>query len=204
MIARRSFGGTLETQVLIGVLAIMSTLGISLAYYNIKRLQIDQHRAWMLRTWFYAASIITLRIIMIISSKILTRIGGYYRAMPCDEIAFLLDNQTQFETSYPQCFVANGTIDGWIALPASFDRNAAQIGNSLGLTFGTAGWLALFMHAVGVEVYLRLTPRESERLRVVSYQRQLEAGFGHAGSAGLTIDRLGDADMWQPPKEAPI
>ena len=142
---------------------------------------------------------------MIISSKILTRIGGYYRAMPCDEIAFLLDDQTQFETSYPQCFVANGTIDGWIALPASFSRNAAQIGNSLGFSFGTAGWLALFMHAVGVEIYLQLTPRESERLRVLSYQRQLEAGFSHAGSAGLTVDRLGDADAWQPPpKQASI
>lgn len=32
---------------------------------------------------------------------------------------------------------------------------------------------------------LRLTPKESERLRQVSYQRQLEAGFKDAGHAGL-------------------
>lgn len=53
MIARRSFGGTLATQTAIGLLAIMSTASVSLSYYNIKRLQIDQHRAWMLRAWFY-------------------------------------------------------------------------------------------------------------------------------------------------------
>lgn len=32
---------------------------------------------------------------------------------------------------------------------------------------------------------LHLTPKESERLRQVSYQRQLEAGFKNAGHAGL-------------------
>jgi len=50
MIARRGFGGTVETQAGIGLLAINTTVGIALAYYNIKRLQIDQHRAWMLRS----------------------------------------------------------------------------------------------------------------------------------------------------------
>lgn len=53
MIARYAFGGDLATQTGVGMLAIMTTGSIFLAYYNIKRLQIDQHRAWMLRTWFY-------------------------------------------------------------------------------------------------------------------------------------------------------
>lgn len=198
MIARRAFGGTIETQTLVGVIAIMTTLGAFMAYYNIKRLQIEEHRAWMLRTWFYAASIITLRIILIISTLILTRIGGYYRAMPCQEIAFLVHPQSKLQNAYPQCFLPNGTIDGWVAVRAHFNGNVPQISTSLGLTFGAAGWLALFLHAIGVEIYLRLTPRESERLRAVSYQRQLEAGFSHPGSSGLTVDRWGDADAWQP------
>ena len=54
--------------------------------------------------------------------------------------------------------------------------------------------MALFLHTVGVEIYLKLTPRESECLRRISYEEQLEAGFKNPGSAGLTIDRLGDAD----------
>lgn len=198
MIVRRSFGGAMETQTLIGVLAIITTLGASMAYYNIKRLQIEQHRAWMLRTWFYAGSIITLRLIMIISALIISADGGYYRAMPCSQIAFVQDSREEFQAKFPQCFAVNGTTDDWVAVKASFDGKA-QVGTALGLNFGMAGWLALFMHAVGVEIYLRLTPRESERLRVVSYQRQLEAGFSHPGSSGLTVDRWGDAEPWRPP-----
>jgi hypothetical protein len=30
----------------------------------------------------------------------------------------------------------------------------------------------------------------------VSYVRQLEAGFDHPGSAGLTVDRWGDSEKW--------
>ena len=53
MIAREAFGGTLATQSWIGALFILTTVGLGLAIYNVKMLQIDQHRAWMLRTWFY-------------------------------------------------------------------------------------------------------------------------------------------------------
>lgn len=45
---------------------------------------------------------------------------------------------------------------------------------------------------------LRLTPREAERLRRVSFQRQLKAGMRNPGSAGFTADRLGDAEKWEP------
>lgn len=53
MIAKVAFGGTLATQMWVGTLAIVTTLALVLAWVNIKRLQIDQHRAWMLRAWFY-------------------------------------------------------------------------------------------------------------------------------------------------------
>ena len=56
------------------------------------------------------------------------------------------------------------------------------------------------MHFIGVEIYLKLTPAESERLRVVSYEKQLKAGFKHPGSAGLVVDRWGDAAPWEPPQ----
>lgn len=194
------------TQVLVGLLAIMTTGGAAMAYANIKRLQIDQHRAWMLRTWFYAGSIITLRLIMIISTLMISG-KGFYRAMPCKEIEFIYSDKKQqgLETDYPLCFASNGTTDGWVAVKAQFvGGNIPQIGTGLGITFGTAGWLALFMHAVGVEIYLAFTPRENDRLRVVSYQRQLEAGFSHPGSAGLTSDRLGDSEPWEVPIEAKV
>jgi hypothetical protein len=43
---------------------------------------------------------------------------------------------------------------------------------------------------------LKLTPRETQRLRQVSYEKQLEAGMKNPGSAGLTVERFGDADPW--------
>lgn len=205
MVARRSFGGGFELQTGIGLLAIMTTGGALMAYINIKRLQIEEHRAWMLRTWFYAGSIITLRIIMIISTLIVSQLGGFYRAVPCEEISFIYEDSSRpgLRDDFPQCFTPNGTTNGWVAVEAKFAGDASnpvQIGTSLHTTFGAAAWLALFLHAIGVEIYLRLTPKEGERLRKISYQRQLEAGFKHPGSAGLTADRLGDADAWEPPQ----
>lgn len=49
MIARRSFGGTVETQMFVGLLALATTVSMAMAWTSIRRLQIAQHRAWMLR-----------------------------------------------------------------------------------------------------------------------------------------------------------
>jgi len=53
MIARKAFGGSLETQAGIGTLVILTTISIVMAYVNIKRLQIDQHRAVCLLPYFH-------------------------------------------------------------------------------------------------------------------------------------------------------
>lgn len=45
---------------------------------------------------------------------------------------------------------------------------------------------------ISVEVYIHLTPGENERLRKVSYERQLERGYKRPGSRGTTSDHLGD------------
>lgn len=76
--------------------------------------------------------------------------------------------------------------------------NPEQITASTGMSSGMAMWLAIFLHLAGVEIYLALTPGENERLRQVSYERQLERGMKHPGSAGLTSDRIGDAERWKP------
>ena len=191
MIARYAFGGTMATQALIGTLSILTICSAFPAYYNIKRLQIDQHRAWMLRTWFYAGTIITLRIIMIIAANVVTAIGGYYIAMPCQKIAYMGGNLS----AYPAC-VANP--NGQTAVLANFAGKIEMVAASMNTSFGMAGWLALVLHAIGVELYLRLTPAEGERLRQVSYERQAERGLSHPGSSGLTVDRLGDAEEWTP------
>ena len=59
-----------------------------------------------------------------------------------------------------------------------------------------------FLFRPSAEVYINLTPAESERLRIVSYQKQLARGYKHPGSAGITADRIGDAH-WAPPANIP-
>jgi Predicted membrane protein (DUF2306) len=196
MIARRSFGGDPSLQAAFGLLALATTWSLALALYNVKRLQIDQHRAWMLRTMFYLGAIITERLIMIIAAQIITVIGSYYTIWSCEELGFVLkDDIRYFEQTYPQC-TSSGSRN--VVVHAEFGSQVEGIGASLRITFGMAMWLAIVLHAVGVEVYLNLTPREAQRLRQVSYERQLEAGLKNPGSAGLVVERLGDADDWIP------
>jgi uncharacterized membrane protein len=204
LIIRRSFGGTLPTQAAMGLLVVMSTISISMAYYNIKRLQIEQHRAWMLRAMVYLGIIITTRIIMVIAAQVTTALGKYYVPMSCDEIDFIYrESPGHNNTMYPQCAASNMTTDGMIAVAANFGSSSReQLQASMELNFGMAAWIAIFLHTVGVEIYLSLTPAEGERLRKVSYEKQLEAGMKNPGSAGLTVDRWGDAEKWVVPTEA--
>lgn len=199
MIARRAFGGYPSTQAAVGTLVIMTTTGMSLAYYNIKKLQIDQHRAWMLRSMVYLGTIITTRLIMITAAVIITKVGTYYSPMTCGEINFLVPPGEYLTSKYPQCLnLTTANIDTTIVpVHANFGNNMEEIGASMRLPFGMGLWLSMFLHTVGVEIYLALTSRESRRLREVSYQRQLEAGYERPGSAGLVVEKFGDAEPWR-------
>lgn len=55
IIAKHAFGGEFATQTWTGTLVILTTIGYIMAWINIKLLQIDQHRAWMMRTWTWVS-----------------------------------------------------------------------------------------------------------------------------------------------------
>ena len=55
IVAPHAFGGDMATRIVVGVLVISTTLAYAFAYINIKRLQIDQHRAWMMRAWAFVS-----------------------------------------------------------------------------------------------------------------------------------------------------
>lgn len=120
--------------------------------------------------------------------------------MNCGEIAFIYANfPAELQRRYPTCVGGNNT---YVVVRA--DINSAfgeEQKASMVLTFGMAWWVAIAMHAVGVEVYLRLTAAEGERLRGVSCEMQKKAGLRNPGSAGLTADRLGDVGKWEVPGE---
>lgn len=148
-------------------------------------------RAWMMRAWVYSGSIITLRLIQIIASVIIGTISDSYRSISCQQLA-----SVGAAEEYVSCAA---DPNGWTAVRMDFDGvGVAEVMAALQGTFAGAGLLALFLHAIGIELYLHLTPAEAERLRKVSYERQLERGLKRPGSAGLTSDRLGDA-VWTPP-----
>jgi len=174
MIARHAFGGTLATQAFVGFLAIITTISLALAIFNIKRLQIEQHRACMLRLWAYLGSIITIRIIMVLTAIIVGRIGGYFIAIKCSQLAFAAGADAAAE--FTACAADPGA---WAAVEANLydPKGFAEVIAAFQISFGMAGWVALAIHAVAVEVYLGLTPAEGERLRKLSYERRLERGL---------------------------
>jgi uncharacterized membrane protein len=51
IISKHAFGGDFSTQTWTGAMVLLTTAGYTMAWINIKLLQIDQHRVWMLRTW---------------------------------------------------------------------------------------------------------------------------------------------------------
>lgn len=99
--------------------------------------------------------IITTRIIMIISTVIISISPKYYMAQPCDKIDFIIGREQTLE-SYPDCasFYNGSRPDQNVLVLGDFNGNADKIGTALNLNFGMAFWLALFLHAIGVEIYV--------------------------------------------------
>jgi hypothetical protein len=60
MMADRAFGGGVELQCYFGLATVMFTGSMLLSLLKIWRLQIEQHRAWMLRAWFYVSCFVWL------------------------------------------------------------------------------------------------------------------------------------------------
>jgi hypothetical protein len=194
IVSKVAFGGDFATQTFAGFLGIAVVGATALAYINIKRLQIEQHRAWMMRAWVWAASIITLRIIQIIAANIVSGTSDSYRMLACQQIDSVTGPGSSAEL-YASC--AADAL-GWTAVRMDFKSGVvAELMGALQGTFAGAGLLAFLLHAFGIELYLHLTPAEAERLRLVSRERQTERGWRNADSAGLTADRLGDAE-WTP------
>jgi len=62
MIMGHAFGGSLDIQMVMGLVGIMFLGSLTMSYINIKRLQIEEHRAWMLRAWFYVSYFMSFNI----------------------------------------------------------------------------------------------------------------------------------------------
>ena len=58
-------------------LVIATSSAMFLAWYNIKRHQIDEHRKWMLRAMFWMGTIVTMRLVLFILILAVEYRGGF-------------------------------------------------------------------------------------------------------------------------------
>ncbi|KAG8687406.1 hypothetical protein FRC09_013508 [Ceratobasidium sp. 395] len=173
-VAHVSFGGDLATRSAIYSLGVMTLWSVVKSWTAIRRLQIDEHRSWVIRAWSYQASVLTARLIMVLFIVYLTATGGHYYTLTCDEVGYVLKSQDLYARNYPQC------QPGWSEPQVKGVPIEANVADSTGLgftsvarlAFGPSMCIAILVHVIGTEFYLFKTKTESDRLREVSTKRQ--------------------------------
>ncbi|KAI1277388.1 hypothetical protein F5Y07DRAFT_407289 [Xylaria sp. FL0933] len=164
IILPRSFGGGVDIIVIGTALAFSFLYALFKAYASIKNGQVEQHRVWMLRAWFWAGCIITERIIQIGSLKAAGAATSSY-TMPCDKIDFILKNRTL--DLYPQCaaFYSGENIHQSVEVRATlnYPTSAVEAAAALNSMFGKAFFWAFLIHIIAAEAYIRLSSRRGTR-----------------------------------------
>ncbi|KDQ13810.1 hypothetical protein BOTBODRAFT_110881 [Botryobasidium botryosum FD-172 SS1] len=167
IVGRRAFGGSPNTQSAYYASAIMIVGAALMGISNVRNTRL--HRKWMLRTVAYLAAPITTRIIALIAREIVGMIGSYFDVWTCDELAFLQSTGQgvpDFLNAYPQCgdtTVNPSTIH--VPIQASTKAYPVNYGTSVRLTFGMGLWIAIVLHVIGVEIYIRSTEAANQHRR---------------------------------------
>jgi hypothetical protein len=93
---------------------------------------------------------------MILIALIITNLGGYFAARPCNQLEHLLKTANRTLTLFPDCepYFSGQNPEIRAVVRASMRGNVAEISAALGLSFGAALWLAILLHAIVVEVYV--------------------------------------------------
>jgi hypothetical protein len=98
---------------------------------------------------------------MIIAAQIISQQGGYLSAQPCDKIEFVLKSANAATALYPECAsYVSVENPGQQALVSAnyYGTNPVEILAAFNLVFGVATWLALALHAIGIEIYVSSAP----------------------------------------------
>lgn len=138
---------------------------------------------------------------MRIIAELIKRLAAnqHYDSRPCAVIDYIYShNSTIVASLYPPCaafYTGTSPHQNVLVSANSFSPRPEEIGAGFTVTFGPAAFIALLVHCVGVEIYLHLTPGEAERLRRVSWQRQVEAGMIKPEDERFA-QRLGEGDPW--------
>ncbi|KAK8005444.1 hypothetical protein PG990_011481 [Apiospora arundinis] len=113
--------------------------------------------AGTLSDWFYGGSILTMRLVMVLAAVVISKKSGYYAAMSCGKIHFIIKEQNTTAQRYPECttYFGGTNPDQHAVIPAHISgQDEVQAAAVLALVAGGAFWLALFLHAFGIEIYV--------------------------------------------------
>ena len=90
---------------------------------------------------------------MIIAAMIISTGDPLYAVFSCDKLAsFYEDDREGLLENYPMC----ESMDKSAAVEATMmDGGGENVAAALNVTFGMALWLAMAIHAIGVEIYVR-------------------------------------------------
>lgn len=157
VISPHSMGGGVDTISMVGTEGILFTTALVIGVVHAKRHNIAKHRAWMLRAWVIGGAIISMRHIMTITMVLASLNGGFYYAEPCDKISFVLGGENATMASYPECapFFSGEDPSRHVAVHATvFTKDKVKIAAAINMVFGMAGWVAIVIHAVSIELYL--------------------------------------------------
>lgn len=174
IVGRRAQGGDLNVQSGVYMLASGAAYAVVMGCLEARRGALDAHREWMLRAWFYNGAFVTTRVTALLSAQVITAINSYYAIWQCAEIGYVLKTPQALAQAFPQC----GTPDALAnpnaihtAVHASWKEGPLGRASASRASFGMALWVAMILHCLGIEFYLRATMDESKRLRELSERR---------------------------------
>jgi len=155
ILGRQAFGGDIGNQ------SGLYCLGILAGYYGFEGIrhvnETRRHRRWMLRFVSLLGVIITMRLIVLCANEIVTDIGSYYALWKCDQLLFIMGNLT----AYPLCLAAQQAGGNLalvqVAIHASTREAPINMASARRVNSSTGIWLALVIHMIGSELYIRAT-----------------------------------------------
>ncbi|EUC56580.1 transmembrane protein, putative [Rhizoctonia solani AG-3 Rhs1AP] len=174
IIGRRGQGGDLNTQSAFYMLASGAAGSVILGCAAARRGEFDAHREWMIRAWFYNGALVTTKITALLSAQVITAINTYHSLWMCSEIGYVLKSANALTQAFPQCAtsrVLSNPNNVYVAVHASWKEGELGQGSAIRASYGMALWIAMIMHEVGIEIYLRMTLSESKKLRELSERR---------------------------------
>jgi hypothetical protein len=131
--------------------------------------------------------ILSLRVVLLfLALGITTFCPTRFRfVLSCKELAYLYRSNTSalpsLASRYPSCISLAGGIgsaDVFVAVPANWSKEFVENRTALlNLIFGVSGWVGYIVNVFLLEVYLRRTRGEDERLRKVSEVRRRGPGL---------------------------